>query len=224
VSDNVAAARLLRAREDIAAEFKLDINDWRVRRLALLMAAFARSEDQLASGKSVHIGDLLALDNAIQDVREALQKSEDIRVTVNFVNPAAVECPQCQFAFDPKGSVPVKPARPFSFRCGCGKQTEFSAGGPFADGGDPGTDTGKSAEPTAPVEVPNVRYREGVSASAFHAAVLRNDEIPPLKKDQPAIGSYVSPSDTAAGLWRNDPHPYRNRDVAHQLPAVNGKG
>jgi hypothetical protein len=188
------------------------------------MAAFARSEDQLAAGKSAHIGDLLALDKAIQDVRETLQKSGDIKVTVNFVNPAAVECPQCQHTFDPEGGVPVKPARPFSFKCGCGKQTEFSAGGPFTDGGDPGTDTGKPAEPAAPEEVPNVRYREGVSGSAFHAAVLRNDEIPPLKKEQPAIGAHVSPGDTVAGLWCNDRHPYCNRDVAHQLPAVNGKG
>ena len=74
-----------------------------------------------------------------------------------------------------------------------------------------------------PAEVPNIRYREGVSASAFHAAVLRDDEIPPLKKEQPAIGTYVSP-DTAAGLWRNDPNPTRNGAMAHQLPAVNGKG
>jgi hypothetical protein len=69
-----------------------------------------------------------------------------------------------------------------------------------------------------------VTYREGVSGSAFHAAVLRNNEIPPLKKEQPAIGAHVSPGDTVAGLWCNDRHPYRNRDVAHQLPAVNGKG
>jgi hypothetical protein len=224
MSDNAGAERLLKAREAVAAEYKLDISDWRTRRLALLMAAFARAEDQLAANKSAHIGDLLALDKAIQDIRETLQKSEGIAVTVRIVNPAAVECPECKHTFDPKGGAPVRPAQPFRFKCKCGAQTEFNASGPFTDGGNPGVPVEAPAPKPDEKVVPLVTHRPGVSASSFHSAVLNNREIPPLKKEQPAIGADVSPSDTVAGLWRNDRHPYRDRDVVHQLPAVNGKG
>lgn len=48
--ENQAAERLLRQREAVAKEFDIaDINDWRVRRLALLMAAYAAYEDQMAT-------------------------------------------------------------------------------------------------------------------------------------------------------------------------------
>jgi hypothetical protein len=48
-----AAERLLKAREAAAAEFKLDIDDWRTRRLAMLQAVYAQAEDMLANGRSV---------------------------------------------------------------------------------------------------------------------------------------------------------------------------
>ena len=66
------AERLLQQRKAVAAEFNIDdIHDWRVKRLALLQAAHASAEDRMASGGTVDIAPLLALDQAIADVRAA---------------------------------------------------------------------------------------------------------------------------------------------------------
>jgi hypothetical protein len=174
----------------------------------------------IANGRPVDVSNLLALDKAIEELRETIRKAEPIQVSVLFVEGSEIECPSCAHRFNPHTLKPVE-RQPFRFRCKCGASSEISTTGPFTDGGDPG----KPIAAPEPAATPNgVTYREGVSGSAFHAAVLRNNEIPPLKKEQPAIGAHVSPGDTVAGLWCNDRHPYRNRDVAHQLPAVNGKG
>jgi hypothetical protein len=167
--------------------------------------------------------DLLRVDAAL---RQYQPERKSPQFNIKFVEGVSgtFRCSACgeQNTVAPGTYTPAERPKPFRFRCECGRGTEFSASGPFTDGGDPGKPITPAPEPEA---TPNgVRYREGVSASAFHAAVLRNNEIPPLKKEQPAIGADVSPSDTVAGLWRNDRHPYRNRDVAHRLPAVNGKG
>jgi hypothetical protein len=147
------------------------------------------------------------------------------QITVQFVEGVVgrYKCAHCgeENRLEAGTYTPAVRPKPFQFRCECGRGTEISTDGPFTDGGDPG----KPIAAPEPAATPNgVTYREGVSGSAFHAAVLRNNEIPPLKKEQPAIGAHVSPGDSVAGLLRNDRHPYRNRDVAHQLPAVNGKG
>jgi hypothetical protein len=166
--------------------------------------------------------DLLKIDAALkqhQPERGALQ------ISTRFVEGVVgrYKCTKCgeENRLEAGTYTPAERPKPFQFRCECGRGTEISTDGPFTDGSDPG----KPIAAPEPAATPNgVTYREGVSGSAFHAAVLRNNEIPPLKKEQPAIGAHVSPSDTVAGLWRNDRHPYRNRDVAHQLPTVNGKG
>jgi hypothetical protein len=167
--------------------------------------------------------DLLKIDATLkQHLPE--RKTPTIRITYVEGVVGRYTCTHCgeENKLESGTYTPAERPKPFRFRCECGRGTEISTDGPFRDGGDPGKPLTPAPEPEA---TPNgVRYREGVSTSAFHAAVLRNDEIPPLKKEQPAIGAHVSPSDTVAGLWRNDRHPYRNRDVAHQLAAVNGKG
>jgi hypothetical protein len=164
---------------------------------------------------------LLKLDAALKPYQPPVQSPQ---ISVQFVESVqgTFKCSHCGERNEVKsGEYTPATRRPFQYRCECGRGSEISVDGPFTDGGDPG----KPVAAPEPAATPNgVTYREGVSGSAFYAAVLRNNEIPPLKKEQPAIGAHVSPSDTVAGLWRNDRHPYRNRDVAHQLPAVNGKG
>jgi hypothetical protein len=49
------AERLLKLRQDIAAEYGLDISDWRVRRLSLLTAIYAPASriKRLPAGRSI---------------------------------------------------------------------------------------------------------------------------------------------------------------------------
>src|SRR5215471_3359820 len=79
------AERLLRQREAVAKEFGIeDINDWRVKRLALLMAAHAAYEDRMATSGAVDIAPLLALDETIQVVRQQL-RAEEPNISVHIV-------------------------------------------------------------------------------------------------------------------------------------------
>jgi hypothetical protein len=84
--ENQAAERLLRQREAVAKEFDIaDINDWRVRRLALLMAAYAAYEDQMATNGTLDITPPLALDETIQVIRQQLKAPKEIAVKVEIV-------------------------------------------------------------------------------------------------------------------------------------------
>jgi hypothetical protein len=167
-------------------------------------------------------GDLLQLDAAL---RQYQPPAKAPAISVNFVQGVVgrYKCSHCGEENHLKDGTYTPAARkPFQFRCECGRGTEFSADGPFTDGGDPGKPIAPA--PVAEATPDGVRYREGIG-SAFHAQVLpRTDEVPPLARDQARVGaSYVSPGNTAATLWRNDPNPTRNGAMAHQLP-VNGKG
>jgi hypothetical protein len=95
--DNPAAERLLRQREAVAKEFGLDISDWRVRQLALLEARLAAAEDQAANSVLIDIGQLLALTQAIADMRQALKASEHVDITVHYVSAVTgiFNCTKC---------------------------------------------------------------------------------------------------------------------------------
>jgi hypothetical protein len=68
----------LKERAAVAAEYGLDVSDWRVKRLALLLAVHSLTEDQIAHGRSIDIGKLLELDNAIAAVRTAIRTAEPL--------------------------------------------------------------------------------------------------------------------------------------------------
>jgi hypothetical protein len=109
-----AAERLLKAREAAAAEFKLDIDDWRTRRLAMLQAVYAQAEDMLANGRSVDISGLLSLDKAIQEVRESIKKTEPMSVNVTFTEGVRgiYKCKHCGQENELKEGEYTPPSKP----------------------------------------------------------------------------------------------------------------
>jgi hypothetical protein len=171
----------------------------------------------------VAVDDVLALDQAL---KAYLPERKTPHIQVSFVEGVVghYKCTKCgeENRLEEGTYTPAERPKPFQFRCECGRGTEISTHGPFTDGGDPGKPIAPA--PVAEATPDGVRYREGIG-SAFHAQVLpRTDEVPPLARDQARVGaSYVSPGNTAATLWRNDPNPTRNGAMAHRLP-VNGKG
>jgi hypothetical protein len=207
--------------KEVAADLEIEADSELCRHVGALRLMRENIQARLLRGERVDPDDLLKIDAAL---KQYLPERKALQVAVRFSEAVTgtYKCSSCGTQNHLESDTYTPAARkPFQYRCECGRGTEISVDGPFTDGGDPS----KPVAAPEPAATPNgVTYREGVSGSAFHAAVLRNNEIPPLKKEQPAIGAHVSPGDTVADLWRNDRHPYRNRDVAHQLPAVNGKG
>src|SRR5262249_48000817 len=94
--NNPAAERLYKQREAVAKEFNLDIGDWRVRQLALLQARHAAAEDEMINGVSIDIGQLLALNQAIADMRGVLKVAEGGTINVHICE-AARGIFNCQF-------------------------------------------------------------------------------------------------------------------------------
>jgi hypothetical protein len=113
------ADRILKARATIAAQYNLEATDFRVRHLALLLAVFAQSEDQLAHGKVVDIGKLLDLDHAIAAARTAIQAAEPVQINISYAERACgigfAVCPGCglrsEHKFDDDALAPL-PAKP----------------------------------------------------------------------------------------------------------------
>jgi hypothetical protein len=207
---------------EVATDLEIEADSELCKHVAALRLMRENIQARLLRGERVDPDDLLKIDAAL---KQYLPERKAPQITVRFVEGVVgkYKCTHCgeENHLEAGTYTPAERPKPFQFRCECGRGTEFTAGGPFTDGGDPG----KPIKAPEPVATPNgVTYRENVSGSAFHSQVLHTDEIPPLAKDQPAIGAHVSPSDTVAGLWRNDPNPTRNGALAHRLPAVNGKG
>ena len=164
-TDSRFGEKLLKHRQAIAAEFGIeDISDWRVRRLALLEAQFASAEDQIAAGRSVDTGPLLALDSAIQDIRQQLKADEPLNITVHFVSGVTgiFNCTKCGHRneiedYKRPAPPPAPPPTP-----------------PEAVYARPIDEVEKPA--SAPVKPdkasPPVTHRPGVSASAFHSQII----------------------------------------------------
>jgi hypothetical protein len=185
--ENHAAERLLKARETIAAEYKLDPSDWRVRQLALMECTLSQAEDKFSNERAVDVSSLLTLAKSIADLRETLKKTEPISVNIEFVPGKHVACPKCRHEFDPTSDEAVAPKPLRSGCCHCGKLNEISSV-PFTES-DPGTELTPQAPPGATPAanvVPLVTRREDASASQFHSAVLHTGEVPPLKREQPS--------------------------------------
>ena len=182
-SDDRYAERLKRQRQAVAEEFGIaDIGDWRVKRLALLQAAHASAEDRMAAGGMVDIAPLLALDSAIQDIRQALKADEPCNITVQYVQSIVGICPECKARIpdyrrpDPP---PVPPPTP-------------PAPAPIAAVEKPASAAVKPDKASPQVT------RVGVSASAFHSQVV-NGVAAPLKKDQSDIYAIRSISPMSKG-------------------------
>jgi hypothetical protein len=179
------AERLLRQREAVAKEFGIaDIDDWRVRRLALLQAAHAAAEDQMANRGVVHIAPLLALDQAIADIRHALKAQEPLDISIHIVEGAigVYNCQKCGHRNElkpgeytprkqPTPSVPLPP--PPAAPTAAQPQAVYAR--PIDE----------APKPAVEPDKPHVTHRKGVSASAFHSQVV-NGVAAPLKKDQPS--------------------------------------
>jgi hypothetical protein len=95
--ENPAAERVYKQRQAVAKEFKLDFDDWRVKRLALLMSVHAAAEDQIANGKLVDVSALLSLDKAIEDIRQSIKATEPLSISVPFVQgvTGVYKCSKC---------------------------------------------------------------------------------------------------------------------------------
>jgi hypothetical protein len=109
--ENPHAERLLRLRQSVAEEYGIDVNDWRVRRLALFLSLHADAEDRNATGKTVDIGDLLELDRAIEEIRQSLKAAEPTNITVRIAEGLVGICPRCK-AEIPDYTPPPKPPAP----------------------------------------------------------------------------------------------------------------
>jgi hypothetical protein len=96
MTENHPAERILRLRQSVAKEYGIDADDWRARRLALLLSLHAAAEDQSATGDPVDIGNLLALDKAIEDVRSSLRLAEPCNIAVHVVERLRGICPLCR--------------------------------------------------------------------------------------------------------------------------------
>jgi hypothetical protein len=201
--ENPAAERLYKQRLAVAEEFKLDFDDWRVRQLALLQARHAAAEDQTINGVLIDIGDLLALNQAIADMRQTLNAAEPCNISVHFVKGLTGICPKCK-AHIPDYKPPTPPAPPPTPPVPAPVTEVFAR---------PLPEESASTAVKPDKASPQVTHRVGVSASAFHSQIST-----PLKRLQPYR--------TADQLQR-DPHPYRDaaggdRSVAHPLPVPHG--
>ena len=199
--------------------------EYQVRQLAILSVARDGYEAQLAAGQNFDLDALLKLDNVIEQARSSIQKQEPISVEVHIVDKTIkvcdVTCKHCgqsgRYEISDKpfddgiGREVVKPAS-VAPKLGAGPSGGDAPIAPAtADLPSQVSDT----KPTANV-VPILTYREGVSASSFHSAVINGREVPPLKKLQPP--HYYSEA------AERDRHPYRDagggdRAVAHPLPS-----
>jgi hypothetical protein len=85
MTNNNPAERLLQLREAIAAEYSIPDSDWRIRQLALLMAAQSDAESKLAAGGTIDINQLLAQGDAQKALRADLKISEPTNIRVHVV-------------------------------------------------------------------------------------------------------------------------------------------
>jgi hypothetical protein len=111
--ENPHAERLLKLRQAVAKEYGIgDTGDWRVRRLALMLSMHAAAEDQSAGGDPVDVGNLLALDKAIEDVRQSLKVAEPLDISVRVVQRVTGICPLCKGEVKDYTPPPKPPAPP----------------------------------------------------------------------------------------------------------------
>lgn len=207
--------------KEVAADLEIEADSELCAHVATLRMVREGIQARILRGERVAVDDVLALDQA---PKAYLPERKTPHIQVSFVEGVVghYKCTKCgeENRLEEGTYTPAKPpAPPFRFRCKCGAQTEFNASGPFTDGGNPGVPVEAPAPKLDEKVVPLVTHRPGVSASSFHSAVLNNREIPPLKKEQPAIYTSQRPSDPPHGSFRDDPHPYARRAVAHKLPS-----
>jgi len=176
-TDSHFGEKLLKHREAIAAEFNIaDISDWRVRRLALHEAQFASLEDLFAAGRPVDTGQLLQLDQSIQDIRQPLKANEPIEAHLKILRRVVgvftcQHCHQRNEIEDYKRPDPPPAPTP---------QAVYAR--PVDEAQKPASEPAKPAEEPGK---PHVTHRAGVSASRFHSQVI-NGVAAPLKKDEPS--------------------------------------
>jgi hypothetical protein len=193
------------ALRDAARELSLPKTDFRVERLATMRLALALQRQSWTTGRFNNTSDILSLMDSIEALRREAKDAEPTTISVNIVQGV-------------KGS----------YRCQhCGKQNTLTEGqyepakrseaAPAPT--PPPTESATSDVPNEPVQPAKpdpddgirVRgYREGVSASGFHAQVLSNDEVPPLKKRQGGIHTSRSRSVSPLSYGALDMSPRRH--------------
>ena len=109
IDDNPHAERLLALRRSVSQEYGLSDDDWRVKRLGLLLAQHAAIEDRCAAGNPIDVGDLLALDEAIESIRSALKVAEPLDICVRVAERVVGLCPLCKGTVEDYTPPPPKP-------------------------------------------------------------------------------------------------------------------
>jgi hypothetical protein len=167
------AERILTARQEAAAELKLDISDWRVKRYATLMVTYDSYQARLAAGADINLDGLLKLDAAMAEIRASIPP-EPPTVTVTFVNPTdhapagvaavddLIECRRCHWK--PEGSDRVTRC----YRCGWRHGDDINA-----------------RWKTLAFDPPPAIEAKVVSKSAGTRAVLPAKEVKPHPNDLP---------------------------------------
>jgi hypothetical protein len=173
------------ALRDAAKELALPKGDFRCERLATLTIQLKVLRSQWADGKLPNSSDMLALMDAIGELRKeaAAEKRHDFTVQFveGFVGVCDIECKFC-------GKVGKYEVSDKPFERATPSATPAPAVKTLPE--PPDAITGQAAPEPSPAEpkpaAPDivVEYREGLSASAFRSQVV-NGVAPPLKRLQP---------------------------------------
>jgi hypothetical protein len=215
MSNTSSASRYRAMLKRVAAELNVEVDSDKCEHVATMRLARRAVLARLLRNDMLRTDpdDLLKIDAALKAYQPP---DKGLQIEVSFVESVrgTFKCSHCgeQNKVDGSYTSADKPLPQATFHCPhCNADSRHEL----------------SSTPFEPAPAPEaapkgVSYREGVSASAIHSMVLPNDEIPPLKKEQPQIGASYA-GNTVTELWRNDPNPTRNGAMAHQL-LVNGKG
>jgi hypothetical protein len=156
-----------------------------VEKYATLATLLKLHRSQWAQGKASNSADMIAVMSELEAMRRERGKDAITEIKVHVVESLKARCPHCGQTSDIPPEMVQKDSR--------NTHAEPSDSNPAPKTASPptyglpnGSESHASGEPAPAKAEPVVTYREGVSASAFHSAVLNGHEVPPLKSRQPS--------------------------------------
>jgi hypothetical protein len=222
----VSVGRYKAVLKEVAADLKIEADSELCQHVATLRLLREGVQARILRGERVAVDDVLTLDQAL---KAYLPERKAPRIQVSFVEGVRgiYNCQHCGKENELKEGEYTPPSRPkappqTSDAPAANAPLPDAAVAP-ADSAAPAArpmpkankaaalDTRPAPHQTANV-TPLVTYRDDVSGSKFHSAVINGREVPPLKRLQP---DHWRTTDQAQA-----PHPYVGREVAHPLPPV----
>ena len=180
-----------------AAELGLPRDHWQTQKLATLTLMFLVARSKWASGQSSNSSDMLALMSEITSLRRESKAVEPMQINIEVIKKLRGRCWHCgaenEVGEAAAAAATATPAAPTP-----ANPTSHAHVLPTPSAGDEPlpcdalpADAPAPVSPDAPAKpatpTMKVTYREGVSASPLHSAVINGREVPPLRKFQPNI-------------------------------------